>query len=132
MPYRNSKLTHLLKDSLGGSTRTAMIACVSPMALHYEESISTLKYAERARRIKADKVVRNVRAASADKVAHYKSIIQSLQEEVGQLKEQLVERMAQTQPSPPSLYLKLHESREQNSTFLLSKSEVSKIEAPGH
>lgn len=109
-----------------------MIACVSPMALHYEESISTLKYAERARRIKADKVVRNVRAASADKVAHYKSIIQSLQEEVGQLKEQLVERMAQTQPSPPSLYLKLHESREQNSTFLLSKSEVSKIEAPGH
>ncbi len=60
VPYRNSKLTHLLKDSLGGATRTAMIACVSPLGLHYDETLSTLKYAERARSIKAHRLVRNV------------------------------------------------------------------------
>ncbi len=39
IPYRNSKLTHLLKDSLGGKTRTVMIACVSALSTHYEESL---------------------------------------------------------------------------------------------
>lgn len=62
VPYRNSKLTYLLKDSLGGKTRTVMIACVSALGMHYEESLSTLKYAERARKIKADKLVRNLKA----------------------------------------------------------------------
>lgn len=74
MPYRDSKLTYLLKDSLGGKTRTAMIACVSALAMHYEESLSTLKYAERARKIKADKLVRNLRRAETD-VSHFASVI---------------------------------------------------------
>lgn len=52
VPYRDSKLTRLLKDSLGGNTKTCMIACISPSYFYYEESINTLKYAERARNIK--------------------------------------------------------------------------------
>jgi len=52
VPYWDSKLTWLLKDSLGGSTMTIMIACISPSYFCYEETINTLKYADRARSIK--------------------------------------------------------------------------------
>lgn len=52
IPYRNSKLTRLLKDSLGGNCRTVMIANVSPSAAHYEDTLNTLKYANRAKEIK--------------------------------------------------------------------------------
>lgn len=44
IPYRDSKLTRLLKDSLGGNCRTVMIANVSPFAMHFEETHNTLKY----------------------------------------------------------------------------------------
>lgn len=52
IPYRDSKLTRILKDSLGGNTKTIMIACISPAAYNYEESLSTLRYASRAKFIK--------------------------------------------------------------------------------
>ena len=52
VPYRDSKLTRLLKDSLGGNTKTIMIACVSPNYTAYEETINTLKYASKAKHIK--------------------------------------------------------------------------------
>ena len=52
IPYRDSKLTRLLQDSLGGNSRTLMIACVSPAAANLSETISTLMYAARARNIK--------------------------------------------------------------------------------
>lgn len=51
IPYRDSKLTRLLQDSLGGNTRTLMVACLSPADNNYEESISTLRYANRAKSI---------------------------------------------------------------------------------
>lgn len=51
MPYRNSVLTHLLKESLGGNARTVMIAAISPSADAYFQSLSTLKYVERAKKI---------------------------------------------------------------------------------
>ena len=54
VPYRDSKLTRLLKDSLGGNTKTLMIACVSPSHIAYEETVNTLKYASRARNIKRE------------------------------------------------------------------------------
>ena len=44
VPYRDSKLTRLLKDSLGGNTKTLMIACINPSYIAYEETINTLKY----------------------------------------------------------------------------------------
>lgn len=52
MPYRDSKLTRLLKDSIGGSCRTVMIAAISPSSLAYEDTYNTLKYANRAKEIK--------------------------------------------------------------------------------
>jgi hypothetical protein len=51
VPYRDSKLTRLLQDSLGGNSRTVMIACVSPADSNAEETLNTLKYANRARNI---------------------------------------------------------------------------------
>ena len=57
IPYRDSKLTRILQDSLGGNSRTTMIACVSPAETNYEESLNTLKYASRARNIKNKPVV---------------------------------------------------------------------------
>ena len=58
IPYRDSKLTRLLKFSLGGNCKTVMIVCVSPLSQHYDETLNTLKYADRAKEIKT-KVVRN-------------------------------------------------------------------------
>ncbi|KAL4473629.1 hypothetical protein ABPG74_022493 [Tetrahymena malaccensis] len=52
VPYRDSKLTRLLQDSLGGNTKTIMIAAISPADYNYEETLSTLRYASRAKNIK--------------------------------------------------------------------------------
>ena len=52
IPYRDSKLTRLLQDSLGGNTKTVMIAAVSPADYNYDETLSTLRYADRAKSIK--------------------------------------------------------------------------------
>ena len=52
IPYRDSKLTRLLKDSLGGNCRTVMIANISPASHCYEDTHNTLKYANRAKNIK--------------------------------------------------------------------------------
>ena len=51
VPYRDSVLTWLLKDSLGGNSKTAMVATISPAADNYEETLSTLRYADRAKKI---------------------------------------------------------------------------------
>ncbi|TMS12592.1 Kinesin-like protein KIF13B [Larimichthys crocea] len=51
VPYRDSVLTWLLKDSLGGNSRTAMVATISPAADNYDETLSTLRYADRAKSI---------------------------------------------------------------------------------
>lgn len=52
IPYRDSKLTRLLQDSLGGNTKTLMVACLSPADDNYDETLSTLRYANRAKNIK--------------------------------------------------------------------------------
>lgn len=57
VPYRDSKLTRLLRDSLGGNARTLMIACVSPVDRDADETLSTLRYAARARCIKNKPIV---------------------------------------------------------------------------
>ena len=52
IPYRDSKLTRLLQDSLGGNTKTLMICALSPADYNYDETLSTLKYGDRAKQIK--------------------------------------------------------------------------------
>ncbi|CAL5870177.1 uncharacterized protein PFLUO_LOCUS4412 [Penicillium psychrofluorescens] len=59
IPYRNSKLTRLLKFALGGNCKTVMIVCVSPSSHHFDETQNTLRYANRAKNIQT-KVTRNV------------------------------------------------------------------------
>ena len=87
VPYRDSKLTRLLKDSLGGNTKTIMIACVSPSYLCYEETVNTLKYASRAKNIKR-KLHQNVKEVELH-VSQYKEIIENLKAEIDSLKGQL-------------------------------------------
>ena len=87
VPYRNSKLTRLLKESLGGNTKTVMISCISPSISCYEETINTLKYAERAKKIKK-KVIKSVR----DSIGYYMDMVERLKEEISLLKTQLKEK----------------------------------------
>uniref|UniRef100_A0AAR2K296 Kinesin family member 13A n=1 Tax=Pygocentrus nattereri TaxID=42514 RepID=A0AAR2K296_PYGNA len=98
VPYRDSVLTWLLKDNLGGNSKTAMIATVSPAADNYEETLSTLRYADRAKRIVNHAVV------NEDPNAR---IIRELREEVEKLREQLSQAESL---KAPELQEKLQES----------------------
>ncbi|KAI7799898.1 kinesin-like protein KIF13B [Triplophysa rosa] len=89
VPYRDSVLTWLLKDSLGGNSRTAMVATVSPAADNYEETLSTLRYADRAKSIVNHAVV------NEDPNAR---IIRELREEVEKLRSQLTEAESMKAP----------------------------------
>ncbi|XP_057403815.1 kinesin-like protein KIF13B isoform X3 [Balaenoptera acutorostrata] len=89
VPYRDSVLTWLLKDSLGGNSKTAMVATVSPAADNYDETLSTLRYADRAKNIVNHAVV------NEDPNAR---IIRDLREEVEKLREQLTKAEAMKSP----------------------------------
>ncbi|XP_049330600.1 kinesin-like protein KIF21A isoform X3 [Astyanax mexicanus] len=82
VPYRDSKLTRLLQDSLGGNSQTVMIACTSPSDRDFMETLNTLKYANRARNIK-NKVVVNQDKASQQ--------ISALRTEIARLQMELME-----------------------------------------
>jgi len=90
VPYRDSKLTRLLKDSLGGNCRTVMIANVSPCHHSYEDSHNTLKYAHRANSIKT-KATKNVVSVNYH-ATKYTKIIQELRNEISQLKSKISRR----------------------------------------
>uniref|UniRef100_A0A8C1R2D9 Kinesin-like protein n=1 Tax=Cyprinus carpio TaxID=7962 RepID=A0A8C1R2D9_CYPCA len=77
VPYRDSKLTRLLQDSLGGNSHTLMIACVSPADSNIEETINTLRYADRARKIK-NKPILNVDPRAVE-MKRLKQKVQELQ-----------------------------------------------------
>ncbi|XP_041472095.1 kinesin-like protein KIF18A [Lytechinus variegatus] len=87
VPYRNSKLTRLLKDSLGGNCKTVMIAAVSPSSLSYEDTFNTLRYADRAKEIKSN-LQKNVVSMDLH-ITKYTQIIQELRTEVTELKDKL-------------------------------------------
>lgn len=80
VPYRDSVLTWLLKDSLGGNSMTAMIAAISPADINYDETLSTLRYADSAKRIKNHAVVNEDANAR---------MIRELKEELAQLRSKL-------------------------------------------
>ncbi len=90
VPYRNSKLTRLLKFSLGGNCKTVMVVCISPSSAHYEETHNALKYANQAKNIRT-KVSRNM--INVDRhVAQYVQAIHELKEENERLRAKLQER----------------------------------------
>uniref|UniRef100_F6Q5L9 Kinesin-like protein unc-104 n=1 Tax=Ciona intestinalis TaxID=7719 RepID=F6Q5L9_CIOIN len=80
IPYRDSVLTWLLKENLGGNSKTAMIAAISPADINYDESLSTLRYADRAKQIRCNAVV------NEDPNAR---LIRELKEEVERLRQVL-------------------------------------------
>uniref|UniRef100_A0A8D0ENZ0 Kinesin-like protein n=1 Tax=Strix occidentalis caurina TaxID=311401 RepID=A0A8D0ENZ0_STROC len=87
IPYRDSKLTRLLKDSIGGNCRTIMIAAVSPSVLAYEDTYNTLKYASRAKEIKLS-LKSNV-TSSDSHVSNYAITCERLRAEVADLRAKL-------------------------------------------
>lgn len=84
IPYRDSKLTRLLQDSLGGNTRTLMVACLSPADNNYDETLSTLRYANRAKNI------RNKPRINEDPKD---ALLREYQEEIKKLKALLAQQM---------------------------------------
>ncbi|KFQ77279.1 Kinesin-like KIF18B, partial [Phoenicopterus ruber ruber] len=87
IPYRDSKLTRLLKDSIGGNCRTIMIAAVSPSVLAYEDTYNTLKYANRAKEIKLS-LKSNVLSIDCH-ISKYAAICEQLKAEVADLRAKL-------------------------------------------
>jgi len=85
VPYRDSKLTRLLKDSLAGNIMSVMIACVSPAPTCYDETVNTLKYALKAKKIEKT-VHKNIKEVEVH-ISQYKDIIDSLKGEIEQLKQ---------------------------------------------
>ena len=84
VPYRDSKLTRLLKDSLGGNILTVMLACISPCSSTYDETLNTLNYAFKAKKI-TKKIMKNIKEIDISNF-QYKEIIDTLKNEIMQLK----------------------------------------------
>lgn len=93
VPYRDSILTWLLKDSLGGNSKTAMIACISPT--DYEETLSTLRYADQAKHIRTRAVVNQDSTSSAERDAQ----LEEMSNCVEQLKRQIADATRDAQES---------------------------------
>ena len=100
VPYRDSKLTRLLKDSLGGNARTVMIANVSPFINCFDDTYNTLNYANRAKKIKTN-VKRNVLNAQYH-ITNYVNIIKNLQNKILDLENQIGKNRNFT-VSPPTM-----------------------------
>ncbi|CAI9560759.1 unnamed protein product, partial [Staurois parvus] len=80
IPYRDSVLTWLLRENLGGNSRTAMVAALSPADINYDETLSTLRYADRAKQIKCNAIINEDPNAK---------LVRELKDEVARLKELL-------------------------------------------
>jgi len=76
VPFRDSILTWLLKDSLGGNSKTAMIACIAPS--DYDETLSTLRYADQAKRIRLQATVNQDNVSSAEKDAQIAEMVETI------------------------------------------------------
>eukprot|EP00931_Biecheleriopsis_adriatica_P076794 TRINITY_DN5046_c0_g1_i1.p1 TRINITY_DN5046_c0_g1~~TRINITY_DN5046_c0_g1_i1.p1 ORF type:complete len:1104 (-),score=351.24 TRINITY_DN5046_c0_g1_i1:229-3540(-) len=126
VPYRDSKLTRLLQNALGGSSKTVMICAISPASSNYEETLSTLRYADRAKRIKnaatinenpQDKLIRQLReeneklrnmvgegqpaggegGPSAEEMARSQAEIQALEQALAEMQKSFQEKLADAQ-----------------------------------
>ncbi|PBP15457.1 kinesin motor domain-containing protein, partial [Diplocarpon rosae] len=76
VPYRDSILTWLLKDSLGGNSKTAMIACIAPS--DYDETLSTLRYADQAKRIRTRAIVNQDHVSAAERDAQIAAMAEEI------------------------------------------------------
>ncbi|KAI8333060.1 hypothetical protein BC941DRAFT_434987 [Chlamydoabsidia padenii] len=86
VPYRDSKLTRLLQDSLGGNSQTLMLACVSPSDSNFGETLNTLRYANRARNIKNKVTVNQDFTGSSVEVNQLRALVARLRMEITALR----------------------------------------------
>lgn len=124
-PYRDSKLSRLLQDSLGGNSRTIMLACVSPADFNIEESVNTLRYATSARNIKNSATRNVIKTVSPEEAAKLQRENQLLLAQVKEMQETL-QKMAQD--ATPSLASTETDSDEDmDHEFIENKEEAKRI-----
>ncbi|KAJ5384895.1 hypothetical protein N7517_002806 [Penicillium concentricum] len=109
IPYRNSKLTRLLKFALGGNCKTVMIVCVSPSSQHFDETQNTLRYANRAKNIQT-KVTRNVFNVNR----HVKDFLVKIDEQMNLINE----LKAQAKEHEKAAYVKFRKQGEKKEAVL--------------
>ncbi|CDW74044.1 kinesin motor domain containing protein [Stylonychia lemnae] len=120
IPFRNSKLTRILQDSLGGNTRTCLIANVSPIIDYIEETISTLKFADRAQNVQM-KISKNEINAQDD------ALIQKLQKEIQHLKDLLQMRRKGDQVNIHQQIYQLKEENERLRAMAMTVADVEQL-----
>lgn len=119
VPYRDSKLTRLLQDSLGGNSKTIMVANIGPASYNYDESLTTLRYANRAKNIKnKPKINEDPKDA----------LLRQYQEEIGRLKEKLAQKGTVQRRKKKSKRKKGDEAIDSESEAEDSRGEDNKIE----
>jgi len=112
VPYNNSVLTTLLKESLGGNSKTIMIATISPTMENFQESLSTLRYASRVKKISTH-ATRNL--------GEHKAVIEAaLRAEIARLKKQLSTRGRGNVDANKQLELTLEHAQEEHNRFKLT------------
>ncbi|XP_066462674.1 kinesin-like protein KIF1B isoform X5 [Eleutherodactylus coqui] len=124
IPYRDSVLTWLLRENLGGNSRTAMVAALSPADINYDETLSTLRYADRAKQIKCNAIINEDPNAK---------LVRELKDEVSRLKELLRAQglgdIIDTLPSVACLALSdINDNQNLKNKYLLSNEN----QRPGH
>lgn len=119
VPYRDSKLTRLLQDSLGGNSKTIMVANIGPASYNYEETLTTLRYANRAKNIK-----NKPRINEDPKDA----LLRQYQEEIGRLKEKLAQKGTVQKKKKKPKRKKGDEAVESESETEDSRGEDNKVE----
>ncbi|KAL7738337.1 hypothetical protein ACLKA6_006661 [Drosophila palustris] len=120
IPYRDSALTWLLRENLGGNSKTAMIAAISPADINYDETLSTLRYADRAKQIVCKAVVNEDANAK---------LIRELKEEIQKLRDLLKAEGIEVQEGPDGKVV--CEKRDANKDEL-NKSSVIKSPTKGN
>ncbi|KAA8914834.1 P-loop containing nucleoside triphosphate hydrolase protein [Sphaerosporella brunnea] len=117
IPYRDSILTWLLKDSLGGNSKTAMIACISPT--DYDETLSTLRYADQAKRIRTRAVINQDQISQAERDAE----IRNMQETIRMLQQSVsTASMTQEQQRTQSEQLELYQREVHNMQRMMEEA----------
>uniref|UniRef100_A0A8D2MYM7 Kinesin family member 27 n=1 Tax=Zonotrichia albicollis TaxID=44394 RepID=A0A8D2MYM7_ZONAL len=112
IPYRDAKITRILKDSLGGNAKTVMIACISPSSLDFDESLNSLKYANR---------VKNIRNKPVVNYNPEKDRIDEMELEIRLLREALQSQQARNQ--------QLHDLNEEKARISSLEEQLTRLQA---
>lgn len=130
VPYRDSILTWLLKDSLGGNSKTAMIACIAPS--DYDETLSTLRYADQAKRIRTRAVVNQDQMSTAERDAQ----ISAMSEEIRMLQMSVSDSSRQREKNAKDAEERLDEYQQRVATMqrlmeergMVAESKIKKLQ----